>query len=105
LAQLTSETRNFQDFGAFSLNYSYSLSGALSSITSSLGTVGYNYDNVGRLSGVTGGASGYASNMQLMGPTHRTTQEATLSAGARNLTQYCRDIAHTHSNETIFEDL
>jgi len=65
LAQLTSETRNF-DVGAYTLSYSYNLAGELASITNPWGAqVSYVYDNAGRVTTVNGagyaGVSNYAS--------------------------------------------
>ncbi len=59
LSQLTSETRAFNGLGSYSLSYAYNLSGELTSITNPWNVqVGYNYDKMGRPTGVTG--SGYA---------------------------------------------
>jgi RHS repeat-associated protein len=59
LGQLTSEVRNFNSVGSYTLSYGYNLAGELSSITNPWGAqVGYNYDKAGRVIGVTG--SGYA---------------------------------------------
>lgn len=61
LSRMISETRNFTGLsGSFTLNYAYNLVGELSSFTDPFGAqVGYNYDQTGRLSAVTG--SGFAS--------------------------------------------
>jgi YD repeat-containing protein len=59
ISQLTSETRTFSGVGSFSLSYGYNLSGELTSMTNPWSAqVGYNYDPVGRATGVSG--SGYA---------------------------------------------
>jgi YD repeat-containing protein len=70
LSQLTSETRQFTGLsGSYTLSYAYNLSGALTSITDPFSaSVGYQYDQVGRVSAVTGAGfanvSSYASNLQ-----------------------------------------
>ncbi|MGH9931918.1 MAG: hypothetical protein ACREA9_22185, partial [Pyrinomonadaceae bacterium] len=66
LGQLGSETRSFNGVGTYTLSYSYNLAGELSSITNPWGAqVGYNYDKVGRVTGISGsgyyGVSNYAS--------------------------------------------
>jgi RHS repeat-associated protein len=68
LGQLTSEVRNFNSVGSYTLSYGYNLVGELSSITNPWGAqVGYNYDKVGRPTAVTGsgysGVPSYASNL------------------------------------------
>jgi RHS repeat-associated protein len=58
LSQLTSETRTFTGLGSYALNYTYNIGGELKSITNPWGAqVGYGYDKIGRLNGVSG--SGY----------------------------------------------
>jgi YD repeat-containing protein len=69
LSQLTAETRTISGVGNFTLNYTYSLSGQLSSVTDPFGAqMGYNFDKIGRLSAVTGAnfasVTSYASNIQ-----------------------------------------
>ena len=69
LSQMTSETRVFTGVGSYALNYQYNLSGKLTSITDPFNAqVGYNYDNAGRLAGITGSGfanvSTYASSFQ-----------------------------------------
>jgi YD repeat-containing protein len=69
LSQLTSETRAITGVGNFTLNYTYGLSGQLSSIMDPFGSqVGYNYDKIGRLNAITGAnfasVTSYASNLQ-----------------------------------------
>jgi YD repeat-containing protein len=57
LSRLSSESRTFIGFtGAYSLNYSYNLADALTSLSIPFRSqqIGYNFDNAGRLSGVTG---------------------------------------------------
>ena len=74
LSRLTSETRNFSDpvspflSGSYMLSYQYNLANQPKKITDHTNsTINYNYDQVGRLSGVTGentlyaGVSTYAS--------------------------------------------
>jgi RHS repeat-associated protein len=68
LSRLTSETRMFTGVGSFALNYAYNLAGQLTSTTNPWGAqVGYGYDKVGELTGVTGsgyaGVSNYASGI------------------------------------------
>jgi RHS repeat-associated protein len=59
LSRLTSETRTFTGFNPLTLNYSYNLSGELTSVTNPWGAqVGYAYDKIGEMTGVSG--SGYA---------------------------------------------
>ncbi|HVI70745.1 MAG TPA: hypothetical protein VM656_04575, partial [Pyrinomonadaceae bacterium] len=59
LSQLTSETRTFTGVGTYTLTYGYNLAGQLNSITNPWSAqVGYNYDKLGRVTGVSG--SGYA---------------------------------------------
>src|SRR6266404_2836445 len=60
LSQMTSETRTFTGVGSFTLTYgSYNLAGELTSMTNPWGAeAGYNYDKLGRPTGVSG--SGYA---------------------------------------------
>ena len=58
LSQLTSETRNFTNFGSYTLSYGYNLAGQLNSITNPWNAqIGYTYDKIGRTMNVTG--SGY----------------------------------------------
>jgi len=70
LSRMASESRYISDLGqSFSLNYQYNLAGELTSITDPFNAqVGYNHDNTGRVSGVTGAGyanvSTYASNIQ-----------------------------------------
>ncbi len=70
LSRMASESRYISDLGqSFSLNYQYNLAGELTSITDPFNAqVGYNRDNTGRVSGVTGAGyanvSTYASNIQ-----------------------------------------
>ena len=69
LSRLSSETRTFSGVGTFPLSYSYNLASELTSITDSFGAqVGYNHDQRGKLTGVTGSGYGnvsaYASNIQ-----------------------------------------
>jgi YD repeat-containing protein len=70
LSRLRSETRSFSGLtGTFTLSYDYNLAGELTSITDPTGAaIGYAYDKIGRLSGVTssgfGSISQYASNIQ-----------------------------------------
>jgi YD repeat-containing protein len=69
LSQMTSEARTFTGFGNFTISYGYNLAGNLNSITDPFAAqVGYNYDNAGRVSAVTGSGFGnissYASNFQ-----------------------------------------
>ena len=62
LSRMTSETRTFNGFsGTYSLNYSYNLANALTSLAIPFRSqqIGYNYDIAGRLSGVT--ASGFSA--------------------------------------------
>ncbi|HKG60835.1 MAG TPA: DUF4214 domain-containing protein [Pyrinomonadaceae bacterium] len=57
LSRLSSESRTFTGFsGTYALSYSYNLANALTvlSIPFRSKQIGYNYDNAGRLSGVTG---------------------------------------------------
>jgi uncharacterized protein RhaS with RHS repeats len=68
LGQLTSEVRNFNSVGSYTLSYGYNLVGELSSITNPWGAqVGYSFDKVGRPTAVTGsgysGVTSYASNL------------------------------------------
>ncbi|HKS28123.1 MAG TPA: hypothetical protein VJS44_09900 [Pyrinomonadaceae bacterium] len=74
LSQMTSETRTFTGVGSYKIAYEYGLVGQLTSLShynnaDVLNTqVGYNYDKMGRVTGVTGsgyaGVSTYASNLQ-----------------------------------------
>jgi RHS repeat-associated protein len=59
LSRLTSETRTFTGVGgSFALNYQYNVAGELTNVTNPWSVqVGYNYDKVGQVTGVTG--SGY----------------------------------------------
>ena len=63
LSRLTSETREFTELtgSSYALNYSYNVGNALTSLAIPFRsrTIGYNYDNAGRLSGVT--ASGFSA--------------------------------------------
>ncbi len=68
LSRLTSETRSFNGVGSYTLSYGYNLASELSSVTNPWGAVvGYGYDKVGRVSGVTGsgyfGVSSYANSI------------------------------------------
>ncbi|MFZ0748655.1 MAG: RHS repeat-associated core domain-containing protein, partial [Pyrinomonadaceae bacterium] len=60
LSRLTSESRYFGELGAsFALNYQYNLAGELTRITNPWNAqVGYDYDKIGRATGITG--AGYA---------------------------------------------
>ncbi|MDQ2973924.1 MAG: RHS repeat protein, partial [Acidobacteriota bacterium] len=65
---MTSETRTFNGVGSYSLSYGYNLAGELTSVTNPWGVVvGYNYDKVGRPTGVTGanygGISSYVNSI------------------------------------------
>ncbi|MGH9966431.1 MAG: hypothetical protein ACREBG_01160, partial [Pyrinomonadaceae bacterium] len=71
LSQLTSESRNLDGLGPFTLSYQYNLAGDLKQITDATNmTILYGYDSAGRLNGVTGsdnlfaGVANYASNFQ-----------------------------------------
>ncbi|HXM33608.1 MAG TPA: hypothetical protein VN920_00335 [Pyrinomonadaceae bacterium] len=72
LSRLMSEARTFTGVGTFTLNYDYTLSGALKQFTDATNnmTINYAYDAAGRLSSVTGagtlyaGVSNYASSFQ-----------------------------------------
>jgi YD repeat-containing protein len=70
LSRMTSEARTLTGLtGSFTLTYAYNLAGELTSFTDPFGAqVGYNYDQTGRLSGVTGSGfasvTSYASNAQ-----------------------------------------
>ncbi len=58
ISQLTAETRTFTGVGSYALNYTYNLSGELTSIMNPWGAqVGYGYDKIGRPTNVSG--SGY----------------------------------------------
>ena len=68
LAQLTTETRNFNAVGSYTLTYGYNLAGELGSLTNPWGAqVSYVYDKAGRPTAVNGygymGVSNYASAM------------------------------------------
>jgi YD repeat-containing protein len=67
LSRMSSESRTFTGgpSGTYALNYSYNLAGALTvlSIPFRSQQIGYNYDNAGRLSGVTG--SGFTARYGL----------------------------------------
>lgn len=68
LSQLTSETRTLTGVGSFALSYAYNLAGELTSVTNPWSAqVGYNYDNTGRPTAVTGsgygGVSSYVGSM------------------------------------------
>ncbi|HWN08814.1 MAG TPA: S8 family serine peptidase [Pyrinomonadaceae bacterium] len=68
LAQLTSETRNFNGVGSYTLSYGYNLAGELASITNPWGAqVSYGYDKAGRVNTVNGagyaGVSNYANSL------------------------------------------
>jgi len=57
LSRMSSESRTFTGFsGTYTLNYSYNLANALTELSIPFRSqqIGYNYDNAGRLSGVTG---------------------------------------------------
>lgn len=69
MSQLTSETRTFTGLGSYTIAYGYELGGQLSSITNPWSVyIGYTYDQIGRVTGVTGSGylnyTTYASNMQ-----------------------------------------
>jgi hypothetical protein len=70
LSRITSETKQFAGLsGFFNINYGYDISGNLKSVTDSFNsTVNYNFDKIGRLTGVAGSGFGnvstLASNMQ-----------------------------------------
>jgi YD repeat-containing protein len=69
LSQLTQETRTFTGLGSFNIYYSYNLAGQLTSITDPFSSaISYGYDQLGRVSGVTGtsfgGVTQYAGNIQ-----------------------------------------
>jgi YD repeat-containing protein len=74
LSRLLTETRNFSNLagsstgGNYTLTYTYNVGNQLTSITDPFGAqVNYNYDSVGRLSGVTGtgfSISTFLSNIQ-----------------------------------------
>lgn len=58
LSRLTSENRTFTGIGSFALNYQYNVAGELTSVTNPWNVqVGYGYDKVGQVTGVSG--SGY----------------------------------------------
>lgn len=69
LSRVTSESRNFNDLGTFTLFYTYNLANQLTSLTDPFGAqVGYSHDSIGRLEAVTGANFGsvtsYASDFQ-----------------------------------------
>jgi YD repeat-containing protein len=71
LSRMISETRTFNGVGTFTIGYDYNLAGELKKITdATYMTINYGYDNVGRLTAVSGsdnrfaGVSNYASNFQ-----------------------------------------
>ncbi|HEU4837636.1 MAG TPA: hypothetical protein VFS90_24615, partial [Pyrinomonadaceae bacterium] len=105
LSRLSSESRTFTDLGGtYALNYSYNLANALTvlSIPFRSQQIGYNYDNAGRLSGVTG--SGFAANYWL-GSTQYTQNVTSFASnieyrawGARKSMTY----GNTTSEQTTF---
>ncbi len=85
LSRMSSESRTFTGYsGTYTFNYSYNLSNALTvlSIPFRSQQIGYNYDNAGRLSGVTG--SGFSASYYNPFPTLYT----------QNLTTFASDITY-----------
>jgi len=69
LSRMTSETRTFNGLGSYAIGYQYNFANQLTSITDPFSAqVGYNHDDTGRVTGVTGSGfaniSTYASNLQ-----------------------------------------
>ena len=118
LSRLTSESRNFNGLGPFSLSYQYNVAGELTKVTDATNTsINYTFDSAGRTASVTGsdnlfaGVSNYVSNVQyrawggLKSMTDGTGHVSSLSYNRKLLaTQFDISGNVVHQNFDYFDD-